>query len=68
MKEETEPSEEEITALALLHAKEAFQKYLEDEGYDAAYWDIRFTAWRVDAGFENRLSRFEIESEIKENK
>lgn len=49
----------------LLKARDAFEKYLEDCGYDSAYADIRFTAWVVDSGFTTRLRRMEIEGELK---
>lgn len=55
----------EITIKALNNAKEAFNKTIGDEGYDSAYWDIRFTAWEVDSNFTTRLRRYEIEDEVK---
>ena len=51
---------------ALDHAREEFQKFLIKEyNIDPANFDIRFTAWVVDANFEKRLSRIEIERELK---
>ncbi len=57
---------EEMAMEALISARDAFLKYFEDEGCDAAYWDYRFTAWVVDADFTTRLTRVEIEHEVKE--
>lgn len=62
---EEEESLEMDTMQALLKAKEAFNQHLEDLGYDPAYWDIRFTAWEVDSNFEHRLTKIEIEGEVK---
>jgi len=56
-----------ITMEALEKAKEAFNKRLEYEGYDPAYWDIRFTAWEVGDNFTTRLRRYEIEDEVKDD-
>lgn len=57
---------EEMAMAALIKARDAFLQYFEDEGCDAAYWDYRFTAWVVDSSFEHRLTRVEIEHEVKE--
>jgi hypothetical protein len=65
-KEDVEETIELRTMKALIAAKEAFKKCLEDEGYDPAYWDIRFTAWELDANLEHRTQRYEIEGEVKE--
>ena len=56
----------EITNKALNKAWEAFEECLEKEDYDPANWDIRFTAWLKDANFEYRITKFEIEDEVKE--
>lgn len=60
-----EPSDELMAAGALDHAAKAFQDYISKEGLNPAYFDIRFTAWVVDSGFEKRLARIEIERELK---
>jgi hypothetical protein len=54
-----------LTAGALESAKEAFGRYMSDRGYDSAFWDIRFTAWRKDSTLSQRLQRYEIEDECK---
>ena len=53
------------TMAALSAAQEAFNKHLEGEGYDPAYWDIRFTAWECSTEDFQRLRRYEIEAECK---
>ncbi len=70
MKKRTDPETDITTdaAKALVKAREAFTKYLEDLGNDPAYFDIRFTAWLLDSNFEKRLEKIEIEQEIKEGK
>lgn len=55
----------EITMSALIAAKKAFEAYLEDLGHDPAYWDIKWTVWLLDASLTNRLTKIEIEHEIK---
>ena len=60
-------SEEEITPIALEKAHAAFQKCLSDEGYDAGYWDVRFTAWTLSVANYERMKRYEIEDEVKES-
>lgn len=55
-----------VTTKALSKAYEAFNKAVEDEDYDPARWDIRFTTWLVDESFTTRLTRWEVESEVKE--
>jgi len=61
-------SEEEITPIALEKAYVAFQECLSDEGYDAGYWDVRFTAWTLNVANYERMKRYEIEDEVKEAK
>ena len=61
-----EPSTDQITLEALIKARGAFDKYLEDYGYDPAFWDTRFTAWQVDSSLSQRLRKFEIEGEVKD--
>ena len=56
---------EQISWEALGKAIAAFQDFLEEEGYDAAYWDYRFTCWEVGENFTVRLRRYEIEGECK---
>lgn len=56
----------ELTIGALGAAKDAFYKYLSDLGYQTAFWDIRFTAWKKDSTLSERLSRYEIEDECRE--
>ena len=57
---------EMIGAEALDHARKEFQRFLTEEyNIDPANYDIRFTAWVVDASFEHRLARIEIERELK---
>ncbi len=56
----------EITMKALNKARGAFYDYLEKDGFDPGYWDIRFTAWLCNADSGERLTRFEIEHEVKE--
>jgi hypothetical protein len=55
-----------LTFHALTAARNAFEEYLEKDGNEPAYWDIRFTAWTVDEGFSHRIERIEIEREVKE--
>jgi len=57
---------EEITPIALEKAYAAFQKCLSDEGYDAGYWDVRFTAWTLSVANYKRMRKYEIEDEVKE--
>jgi hypothetical protein len=64
---EDELTFEECIQKALLKAQDAFEKELEDNCFDPAYTDIRFTAWVLDDSFEARLRRFEIEGECKDN-
>ena len=71
MKKETktendELSDEELTARALAAAKDAFYKVIEAEGCEGAYWDVRFTAWLLTSDFKQRLTKVEIEYEVKE--
>ena len=61
-------SVEEITPVALEKALYAFQECLSDEGYDAGYWDVRFTAWTLSVANYERMKRYEIEDEVKEEK
>jgi len=61
-----EISDEELTMRALVAAKDAFNKTLEDAGVDGAFWDFRFTAWIVDSAFTTRLTKIELEHEVKE--
>ena len=56
---------EYIGMQALLHARKAFHDYVSAEGFDPAYYDIRFIVWIVDINFEKRLARMEIEGELK---
>jgi len=68
---ETKIDEDDLTVLtshALVAARKAFEAYLEKDGNDPAFWDIRFTAWLLDEGFEHRMERVEIEREVKEGK
>lgn len=58
----------EITMKALNKARGAFNDYLEKDGFDPSYWDIRFTAWLLTIDFDHRLTKFEIEHECKEVK
>ncbi len=60
--------DDELTMKALCAAKKAFFKTISDEGYDSAFWDIRFTAWMVDSEFTTRLKRIEIEEEVKDRR
>ena len=59
-------STKEITPVALEKALYAFQECLSDEGYDAGYWDVRFTAWTLNVTNHERVKRYEIEDEVKE--
>jgi hypothetical protein len=67
----TKIDEDDLTVLtshALVAARNAFHEYLEKDGNDPSFWDIRFTAWLVDADFTHRLERVEIERELKDEK
>ena len=54
-----------LTMEALAAAQAAFESVLSADGNDPAYWDIRFTAWLKDSTLSMRLSRYEIEEEVK---
>ena len=66
--EDRDYSIEEITLIALEKAHTAFQKCLSDEGYETGYWDVRFTAWTLSVANYERMKRYEIEDEVKEEK
>lgn len=59
---------EVITYEALEVARKSFEDYLESFSFDPAYWDYRFTAWLVSHDLKERLTRIEIEHEVKEEK
>jgi hypothetical protein len=58
-------SQELIGFEALEKAREAFDKHIEDYGYDSGYFDIRFTAWILTMNFD-RWKRIELEDEVKD--
>lgn len=57
---------EVVTYEALEVARKTFEEYLESYGFDPAYWDIKFTAWLVSQDLKERLTRIEIEHEVKD--
>lgn len=59
---------EVVTYEALEVARKTFDEYVESYGFDPAYWDIKFTAWLVSQDLKERLTRIEIEHEVKEDK
>jgi hypothetical protein len=50
------------TLKALEIAREAFEKYLTDQGYDSGYWTIRFTAWTLTTNEFTPMVKFEIDT------
>lgn len=59
-------SMEELAFHALHAARVAFEKYFEDQGMDAAYFDYKFIAWTLDSNFDTRLSKVVLEHEVKQ--
>lgn len=57
--------DDKITYNALLKARDAFIKYIEDRDLDSAYWDTVFTAYILDGEFK-RQRKVTIEEEVKE--
>lgn len=61
-----EDDREVKTFHALIVARDAFQAYLAQDGGDPCYWDFKFTAWTLDLHNFARITRVEIEDEIKD--
>jgi len=45
-----------LTFKALMKARKAFEQTLEKQGYDPAYWDIKFTAYLKDSRIKGGLN------------
>ena len=56
---------EAIGYKALAHAKKEFYDFLSNEGYEGAFFDIKFIIWITNQDFTQRLRKLEIEDEIK---
>ena len=70
MKEVKKENEKEAMAImrALYKAQEAFYDFLETTyDYDGAFFDICFTAWELTTGDFKRVTRYEIEHEVKDH-